>query len=242
MAGIIQYLARSEHGFARSARRMRRAVLNVTLPAPAAVVRPVLWTFLGMRTAYHFVKRVAFCEPLFKAYCTEYGSGVRTGVFLHWVQGSGSIRLGNRVLLDGKSGFAFTSQYISDPILEIGDNTYVGHDCSFSVGRRISIGRNCLIARGVWMFDVSGHPTDPAERLAGKPAPDATVRPITIGDNVWIGMGSQILPGTTIGDGAVVASGSVVRGRVRANTIVAGNPAVEVRELTPASDVTPRQI
>ena len=75
------------------------------------------------------------------------------------------------------------------------------------------------------MCDSSGHPTDPAERLAGLPPSPDKVRPVTVGDNVWLGTNCFILPGTTIGEGSIVAAGAVVRGEVPPYTVVAGNPA-----------------
>ncbi|MEO6445934.1 MAG: chloramphenicol acetyltransferase, partial [Gemmatimonadaceae bacterium] len=54
---------------------------------------------------------------------------------------------------------------------------------------------------------------------------------------VWIGHGATILPGVTIGDGAVVAAQSVVVSPIAANTLVAGYPARRVQELQPAANV-----
>jgi maltose O-acetyltransferase len=51
-------------------------------------------------------------------------------------------------------------------------------------------------------------------------------KPVTIGDDVWIGGGTIICPGVTIGNGAVIAAGSVVIHDVPDNVMVAGNPAV----------------
>ncbi len=231
MSSLVHFLASSDHPAARFVRRARRAVLNFTLPAPRAVVRPILATFLGLRHVYYFAKRVFVCEPLFKAYCARSGRGVRTGTYIHWVQGKGTLILGDGVLVDGKCSFTFAARYCPDPTLEVGDHTVLSHDCSFAVGRRITIGRHCLVANGVWMADTNGHPTDPADRLAGLPAPAEKVRPITIGDNVWIGSRCLILPGTTIGEGSVVSAASVVRGDIPPYTLVAGNPARPVRSL-----------
>jgi acetyltransferase-like isoleucine patch superfamily enzyme len=55
--------------------------------------------------------------------------------------------------------------------------------------------------------------------------------PVIISDNVWIGMNAVILKGVTIGENSVVAAGAVVTKSVPANVVVAGNPAVAVREL-----------
>jgi acetyltransferase-like isoleucine patch superfamily enzyme len=113
----------------------------------------------------------------------------------------------------------------------LGDGTGIGHNCSFTIGKQITIGRHCRIASGVSMFDTPGHPSDPEARLAGLPARTEEVVPISIGNNVWIGSRSIIYPGVTVGDGSVVAMGSVVMSNVAPNVLVAGNPARQVRSL-----------
>ena len=75
------------------------------------------------------------------------------------------------------------------------------------------------------MFDSSGHPVDPEARRAGHAASSDDVRPITVGDNVWIGGRAIIHPGVTIGDQSVVSAGAVVMSDVPAYAVVAGNPA-----------------
>jgi maltose O-acetyltransferase len=84
----------------------------------------------------------------------------------------------------------------------------------------------------VRMLDAPGHPTDPAARRAGLPAPQDKVQPIVIGDNVWIGAYATICPGVVIGDGCVVGTASVVTKSVPPYTVVAGNPARPIRNLT----------
>lgn len=231
MASLYQFLATSDHPAARAVRRLRRGILEVTLPAPRVVVKPMLWSFLCLRAAYFFGKRLLICEPLFKAYCRSYGRGVRTGVYIHWVQGKGEIILGDDVLVDGKCSFSFAARYAARPTLSVGDHTEIGHNCRFSVGKRIAIGRHCHIASDVWMLDSSGHPADPEARLAGLPPSPDEVRPVVIEDNVWIGSRSVIFPGVRIGEGSVVSAASVVTIDVPPNTLVAGNPARKVRSL-----------
>jgi serine acetyltransferase len=241
MPSFIHFLATSDRPAARVVRRARRAVLDFTLPAPRVVFVPLLMTFLGLRRVYYYAKRIFVCEPLFKAYCTRYGRGVRTGTYIHWVQGHGRIVLGDGVLVDGKCGFSFSARYSPDPTLEVGDHTVLSHDCTFGIGKRITIGKHCLLANGVWMADMSGHPTDPDDRLAGLPLPAEKVRPITIGDNVWIGTRCVIMPGTTIGEGSVISAVSVVRGEIPPYTLAAGNPARPVRSLK-GTRITPAAV
>ena len=225
MAGLWRVLALSDHPLAVLARRLRRGLGTFALPAPRIVVRPALALVVLIRSIYYFMVRILICEPLFKAYCTSYGRNLRTGVFLHWVQGFGTVIVGDNVVVDGKSTFHFAHRYSDRPELIVGDNTGIGHNCSFTVGKRITIGRHCRIGINVQMFDSPGHASDPAARLAGLPAASEEVRPITIGDNVWIGNNSIICPGVTIGDGSAVAVGSVVMSNVPENMLVAGNPA-----------------
>jgi acetyltransferase-like isoleucine patch superfamily enzyme len=225
MSNLYRIIALSDHPAARLARKAYWGVKTVTLPAPRIIVKPMLWTFLAIRSVYYFVMRVFICEPLFKAYCKQYGRGVRTDAYIHWVQGQGDIILGNNVEIDGKSSFIFGARFADRPALIIGDHTNIGHSCSFTIGKRISIGKHCQIAGGVRMFDSSGHPTDPVSRLDGQPPELEDVKPITIGDNVWLGVDSVVFPGVTIGEGSVVSTRSVVMSDVPPYTIVAGNPA-----------------
>ncbi len=231
MMNVYSRLARSEHWAARRVRQLYRAVENLTLPAPRWLVRPLLWAFLALRSVYHFAKRIFVCEPLFKAYCKQYGRRVRTGVFVHWVQGRGDIILGDDVLIDGKCTITFAARFSDHPTLQVGSHTLIGHHCIFTVGKEIRIGRHCQIASDVWFFDSSGHRTDPAERLAGLPPKLDEVRPVVVEDNVWIGRRCIIFPGVTIGQGSVVSAGSVVMTSVPPNTIVAGNPARKIGTL-----------
>ena len=107
---------------------------------------------------------------------------------------------------------------------------------------KIEIGSHCLISWNVGIADSDFHPLDPAQRLIDAqavapffkdrpPRPKLKTAPVKISDNVWIGMNATILKGVTIGENSVVAAGSVVTKSVPPNTVVAGNPAVFVKQL-----------
>jgi acetyltransferase-like isoleucine patch superfamily enzyme len=109
---------------------------------------------------------------------------------------------------------------------------------------RIEIGAHCLVSWNVGIADSDFHPIDAAQRRIDTmalapfyknrpPRPPLRTAPVIIKDNVWIGMNAIVLKGVTIGENAVIAAGAVVSRDVPANVVVAGNPAVIVKELVP---------
>lgn len=116
--------------------------------------------------------------------------------------------------------------------LSIGEGTVINPGARIECHDRITIGAWCQIAHDVTIFDTNSHSLDAAERrraLVGEAAETAETAPVTIGDDVWIGMRAIVLKGVTIGDGAIVGAGSVVAEDVPAGAVYAGNPARRVR-------------
>jgi len=107
--------------------------------------------------------------------------------------------------------------------LSLGENTWVGPECTFSSTPEagIKIGANCDIAPQV-TFVTGTHELGSERRRAGK----GKSLPIVVGDGCWIGARAVILGGATIGKGCVIGAGSVVvSGEYPANTLIAGVPA-----------------
>jgi acetyltransferase-like isoleucine patch superfamily enzyme len=223
-------------------RRCKHAVDTFNVPAPRVVFRPILLTYLAARSAIHFVRRVFYATPLFKAYCKQYGRGLRTGIYLHWVMGKGDLILGENVWLDGLSTFTFAARFSDHPTLIIGDNSGIGHGSNITVAKQVTIGRNCTVSGGVTITDSNGHNSDPAARgtWLNCQAPDEdSVRPVTIGDGVWIGKKAIIGPGVKIGEGSVISAGSVLHSHVPPYCVAAGNPAKVLFRLRRPSGAEP---
>ncbi|MBB1431477.1 sugar O-acetyltransferase [Pseudoalteromonas sp. SG43-4] len=112
----------------------------------------------------------------------------------------------------------------------IGDRTFMNVNCTLLdsplANYSITIGNDCLIGPNVQLLAVS-HATNPAERFNK----ENFAAPIALGNNVWIGAGAIILAGVNIGENSIVGAGAVVTKNVMANTVVAGNPAREIRTL-----------
>lgn len=106
--------------------------------------------------------------------------------------------------------------------LHIGEGTVLNGECYINAQGGVSIGRYCHAGKGLTIYS-SNH--NHRSSVAIPYDETDVLRPVTIGDCVWIGANVSILPGTTIGDGAIIAMGAVVRGNVAACAIVSGNPA-----------------
>jgi acetyltransferase-like isoleucine patch superfamily enzyme len=230
MASLRRFLARSDHPAVRAAREAYRKS-SVSLPVPGWAVKPALWGYLAGRLAIHFTRRVFIAEPLFKAYVRSHGRGLKTGIFVHWIEGKGDIILGDHVTFDGKSGIKFAARFVDRPTLTVGDYTGISGGCSISVAKQITIGKHCRLASEVIITDSNGHPAEPTARKEGAPPTDDSIRPVTIHDNVWIGKRAIILPGVTIGEGSIVSSGAVVISDIAPYTVVAGNPARKIGQV-----------
>ena len=110
--------------------------------------------------------------------------------------------------------------------VRIGARTTVGISTLIYASERIEIGDDCMIAPFVHIVD-SNHGTRRGMPMNRQPNETA---PILIGDDVWIGAHAVVLKGVTIGDGAIVAAGAVVRDDVAPYTIVGGVPARVIGE------------
>jgi acetyltransferase-like isoleucine patch superfamily enzyme len=107
--------------------------------------------------------------------------------------------------------------------LGIGERAFINQGASIVATCSIEVGDDARIGDFTAIYDSNYHRVDP-----GHPVYSA---PVIIGANVWLGRGVVVLPGSKIGDHAVVAAGSIVRGELPSCVLAAGNPARIVRQL-----------
>lgn len=110
--------------------------------------------------------------------------------------------------------------------IHLGARSFVNYNLTALDVVSITIGEDCQIGPNVQLLTPT-HPIDPRSRRDKLEA----ARPITLGDNVWLGGGVVVCPGVTIGDNTVVGAGAVVTKDLPANVVAIGNPARVAREI-----------
>lgn len=111
--------------------------------------------------------------------------------------------------------------------IEVGKNFYANYNCTILDVAKVKIGDNCMFAPNVSIF-TAGHPVHPVARNTMY---EYGIE-ITIGDNVWIGGNTVVLPGVKIGSNTVIGAGSVVTKDIPDWVIAAGNPCKVIRKIT----------
>jgi acetyltransferase-like isoleucine patch superfamily enzyme len=180
--------------------------------------------------AWRHFKRIFYYEPLMRARCARVGKDFTIVQALPLITGNLEIHIGDHVTIDGTNTFAANRVYES-PRLKIGDHTFIGWHVTISVAKEVTIGQHCLIGVNVLIADNDMHPLNSQDRRQNTAVPKEMIKPVIIGDDVWIGAGCFILKGVTIGNGAVIGSGSVVVHDVPPHSVAAGNPARVVKSL-----------
>lgn len=169
----------------------------------------------------------------------RYGKGLLLkGVPIIFSKSKNNIIIGNNVTIKS----SFLSNLVGlyqrtiiiartpEAVIKIGDNVGIS-GVTIYARKKIIIGNNTLIGGNTKIIDNDFHPVDPEIRLK-TPNENMKIRPIEIGENVFVGCNCLILKGSKIGNNSVIGAGSVLSGEIPANSIVAGNPAKVIKRFT----------
>lgn len=128
-----------------------------------------------------------------------------------------------------KNNFCITAPFWCDYVynIELGENFYSNHNLVILDGAKVVFGDNVFIAPNCGFY-TAGHPIDHERRNKGL----EYAYPITVGNNVWIGAGVQVMPGVTIGSDVVIGGGSVVVKDIPSHSVAVGNPCKVIRKIT----------
>jgi acetyltransferase-like isoleucine patch superfamily enzyme len=152
-------------------------------------------------------------------------------------QTSGMLFLGRRLELQiGRGGAIRFGRFVwigdgskircHEGVVEIGDKTVIGQECTISAYQRVRIGEQCVVADRAMFIDFD-HGVVEVERPIR--VQGIYKRDVEVGSNVWVGYGACILRGVRVGDNSIVGTNSVVTKDVPANAVVAGIPARVIR-------------
>lgn len=112
--------------------------------------------------------------------------------------------------------------------ITVGDFFYANHNLVITDGARVTLGDHVFIAPNC-CITTAEHAIDPEQRKAGM----EIAKPVTVGNNVWIGAGTTVLAGVTIGNNTVIGAGSVVTKSLPDNVVAVGVPCRVLRPITP---------
>ncbi|MBN8730655.1 MAG: acyltransferase [Acidobacteria bacterium] len=238
--GFILKIKRADTPFYAALKRSAKAILNFNLPAwkwydSLVLLLETVW-YLGLIRPCRWIAITFWRVPLFRSRCASLGKRLSLEVS-PTLGGSLELSVGNDVTISGKLA-VLAGRVFDRPRVTIGDHVFLGHETTISVNLNVEIEHDVLIASECYITDNFGHPLDAVRRVALEPPDAADIKPIKICRYAWIGRRCIILPGVTIGEGAIVGAGSVVSRSVPAYAIAVGNPArvLEQSPLKPFSN------
>ncbi|TCN91368.1 acyltransferase [Vibrio crassostreae] len=209
-------------------------IRSAELPTPKVFNRALYQVHKLIVNIIGGVTRFCYWTPAFKGRVAQCGKRLYLYGGLPFVSGPLQISIGDDCRVSGHTTFSGCTQPLEGlehPLLSIGNNVDIGWQSTIAVGKRVIISDNVRIAGGAFLFGYSGHPLDAKRRAQGEGDDPQQIGDIILEQDVWLGTNVAVKGGVTIGEGAVVAAGSVVTKSIPAFAIAAGNPARVVGQI-----------
>lgn len=233
-----QWLKHSKTPLAKTLFVQLKTLRQFEMPAPRFVVAPLysLHCFLRMLTTT--LTRILWWTPLLKGRCDTVGRNLNLLGGLPFISGALRIHIGDHCRVSGHTTFSGRTCARQTPELQVGNNVDIGWMTTIAVGQRVEIGNNVRIAGRALLAGYPGHPLDTEARAAGAPETNEQVGDIILEDDVWLATNVSVLAGVRIGQGTIVATGSVVTHDLPAMVLAGGIPARVIRQLNQLSNKT----
>lgn len=226
-----QWLKRSDHPIAKALFSSAKAIFHFELPAPKLFSAPAYSFYCAVRDLSANLTRILIWTPLLKGRVKHLGSRLNLYGGMPYISGPVQITLGDDCRVSGQTTFSGRCSAAEPPQLAVGNNVDIGWMTTIAVGRKVSLGNNVRIAGRAFLAGYPGHPLDAVARAQGLSETDDQVGDIVLEDDVWLATGVSVMAGVCIGQGTIVAAGSVVTHDLPANCLAGGIPAKVIRTL-----------
>jgi acetyltransferase-like isoleucine patch superfamily enzyme len=224
--GFIRNIKRGETPAYRFIKSVLKAFLNPRPPRIPGFLKPILravYMFhFSVIVAARWMLAVFYRHPLFQSRCASVGKNLSVSG-LPWIEGHVSVHIGDDVSLGGIS--VSSGRFVDNPVFIVKDRVQIGWDVRFTVNREVVIEEDAMISFNCRISDSDGHPKEADLRARHAPLDPREIRPVRICRYAWIGNGSHIMKGVTIGEGAVIGANSVVISDIPPYCLAMGNPA-----------------
>lgn len=227
-----QWLKNSESPLAKFLFTQIKAVFNFEIVAPKFLLASSYSIYVFLRNLFSSLTRIFFWTPLFKGRLQKVGRHLNLYGGLPYISGPISIELGDNCRVSGQTTFSGRSCATTAPQLIVGSNIDIGWMTTIAVGTKVVLADNVRIAGRTILAGYPGHPLNPVDRALGMPETDDQVGDIIIEKDVWLATGVSVMANVRIGQGTVVAAGSVVTRDLPAMVLAGGIPARVIRSLT----------
>lgn len=224
---FILKIKRGETPLYRGLGKLARAILAPSSPRLPGWLRPLFRGFYELHFAviglWHSFWNFFYRQPLFQARCASFGRGVVIDR-LPFVRGHVEIHVGNQVWIGGNVSIT-SARLIDRPVLILKDRAEIAWNVTIAVSKEVIIEEHARVSNDCRISDSDGHPREADLRAENAPVRIRDIRPVRICQHAWIGNGSHIMKGVTIGEGAVIGANSVVISDIPAFSLALGNPA-----------------
>lgn len=226
-SSFLLKVKRGETPLFRTLRKIAGAILYPHAPPIPGVLRaPLRVMYLlhfGVVRLWHLFWNVCYCHPLFQARCASIGRDVVVDR-LPFVSGPVEIRIEDHVRIGGN--VSILSARVDDtPVFVMKEYAEIGWNVTISVAKQVVIEEHARVSYDCRISDTDGHPRESDLRAQNVPAHPRDVKPVRICKNAWVGNGTHIMKGVTIGEGAVIGANSVVISDIPPFSLALGNPA-----------------